>query len=68
MAESSKPTQLTKFYPTILAKQYFSTTIDSSYFTKSNFADKLAKTNESSSRNHPNPSTYTASPTTKPPV
>jgi len=70
MVESSKPTQLAKFalYPTILEKQHISSTMDPSYLIESSLADKLAKTDELASRNHPTPSTYTASLTTKPPV
>lgn len=37
----------------------------SSHFVESSLADKLAKTDESASRNHSTPSTYTASITTK---
>ena len=70
MDESRKPTQLAKFplYPTILAKQCISSTMDSSYFTKFSMADKLAETDALASRNYSAPSTYTASLTTKSPV
>jgi len=40
--------------------------MDPSYFTESSLEDKLAETDESASRNHPTPSTYTANITTKP--